>query len=335
MTETSSITVAYGDGIGPEIMEAALLVLREVGASLRIESIEVGQRIYNMGSVSGILPSSWESLRRTQLLLQAPAAIPNEEGKQTVEAKLRSKLELQVKVIAADVVLVLSSEEWRPVAVVDVVEETVDAEQTAAPIPPPALQADTEFLIGSAFAYAQRHQREQVVCVCAPDANEFREQFKAIAAAYPSLHTAYMTPEETCAQLAASPALLDVLVVEPAHAATLEQAVAALPEMAALAYFAPQFAWFGVAHGTLDALAGKNKANPSAMLLATLMMLEHTGQYAVAARIRSAWQRTLDDGMHTPDLFRKGVSKEKLGTREFAEAVVARLDKAPLRMQAT
>jgi isocitrate/isopropylmalate dehydrogenase len=69
----TTITIAYGDGIGPDVMEAALLVMREAGARLEIEIIEIGKRIYGMGSDIGVLPSAWESLERTQLLLKAPA----------------------------------------------------------------------------------------------------------------------------------------------------------------------------------------------------------------------------------------------------------------------
>ncbi|NBX04093.1 MAG: hypothetical protein EBR02_08590, partial [Alphaproteobacteria bacterium] len=84
------VTVMYGDGVGPEIMEATLRVLREAEAMLQIETIEVGQRIYDMESNCGILPSAWEKLYRTKLLLQAPVAEP--EGKNTLHATLCHRL---------------------------------------------------------------------------------------------------------------------------------------------------------------------------------------------------------------------------------------------------
>ena len=72
MTYSTPITVAYGDGIGPETMEAALFIMKEAGARLAIETIEIGERIYNMGAQSGLLPSAWDSLHRTKILLKAP-----------------------------------------------------------------------------------------------------------------------------------------------------------------------------------------------------------------------------------------------------------------------
>lgn len=84
------ITVAYGDGIGPEIMEATLHVLREAEAQLNIETIEVGQRIYDMEARAGILPSAWEVLQRTGILLQAPVAEP--EDRDTLMNELRHRM---------------------------------------------------------------------------------------------------------------------------------------------------------------------------------------------------------------------------------------------------
>lgn len=76
MISSTTITIAYGDGIGTEIMEATLAVLREAGARLTIETIEVGERIYNMGAIYGILPSAWEVLRRNKVFLKASIIIP-------------------------------------------------------------------------------------------------------------------------------------------------------------------------------------------------------------------------------------------------------------------
>lgn len=87
-----AITIAYGDGIGPEIMEATLAILREAEAQLSIETIEVGERIYNMEASAGILPSAWDTLTRNKILLQAPVVEP--ENKQTLHAELCHRLGL-------------------------------------------------------------------------------------------------------------------------------------------------------------------------------------------------------------------------------------------------
>lgn len=81
---TTVITVAFGDGVGPEIMEAALHVMREAGAQLEIETIEIGSRIYNMEGASGLLPSAWNSLLRTKTLLKGPIIVPEDKKFQSV-----------------------------------------------------------------------------------------------------------------------------------------------------------------------------------------------------------------------------------------------------------
>src|ERR1700733_15814298 len=95
---TTPITVAYGDGIGPEIMEATLLVLKEAGADIQVETIEVGERIYNMGASSGILPSAWESLRRNKVLLKAPITTPQGKGYKSLNVTMRKALGLYANV---------------------------------------------------------------------------------------------------------------------------------------------------------------------------------------------------------------------------------------------
>src|SRR5476649_451407 len=92
------ITVAYGDGIGPEIMEATLHVLREAGAQLAIETIEVGERVYTMGATSGILPSAWESLRRNKVLLKAPITTPQGKGYKSLNVTMRKTLGLYANI---------------------------------------------------------------------------------------------------------------------------------------------------------------------------------------------------------------------------------------------
>lgn len=180
---STAITVAFGDGIGPEIVEATLHVLREAGADLIIETIEIGQRVYDMEGKNGILPSSWESLLRTQLLLKAPTVPPPSAEYMDVTTAIRNKM------------------------------------------------TDTSLML-----------------------------------------------------------------------------------------FTPP-------HGHEPELAGKNKANPTPMLQEAIRLLRHVGQDVSAALIEQALQQTLDDGIHTPDCYNRKTSNKKVGTQEFAEAIVERIYK--------
>jgi isocitrate dehydrogenase len=93
-------------------------------------------------------------------------------------------------------------------------------------------------------------------------------------------------------------------------------------------------AMFEAIHGSAPRRAGQNLANPSGLLLGGVMMLVHIGQPEIAEAVHNAWLRTLEDGVHTYDIFEEGVSKEKVGTKEFADAVVARLGQKPQQLKA-
>src|SRR5438270_14049212 len=93
-------------------------------------------------------------------------------------------------------------------------------------------------------------------------------------------------------------------------------------------------AMFEAIHGSAPRRAGQNLANPSGLLLGAVMMLVHIGQVDVAERVHNAWLRTIEDGVHTYDIYDEGVSKQKVGTKEFGQAVVRRLGKKPHTLKA-
>jgi len=92
-------------------------------------------------------------------------------------------------------------------------------------------------------------------------------------------------------------------------------------------------AMFEAIHGSAPRRAGQNLANPSGLLLGAVMMLVHIDQPDVAGRVHNAWLATIEDGVHTYDIYEPGVSKQKVGTKEFAEAVVARLGRRPEKLK--
>src|ERR1700678_4818503 len=100
-TETAKkvpVTVAYGDGIGPEIMDATLRVIQAAGAQLDLERIEIGESVYNKGLSNGIEPSSWESLRRTKVFLKAPITTPQGGGFKSLNVTTRKTLGLYANI---------------------------------------------------------------------------------------------------------------------------------------------------------------------------------------------------------------------------------------------
>jgi len=86
---------------------------------------------------------------------------------------------------------------------------------------------------------------------------------------------------------------------------------------------------FEAIHGSAPRRAGQNVANPSGLLQGAIMMLNHIGQTDIAEKVQNAWLRTLEEGVHTYDIFKEGISKQKVGTKEFAQAVIANLGQKP------
>src|SRR5512142_54756 len=98
MSNPVPITVARGDGIGPEIMAATLHILKEAGARLAIEEIEIGEKVFLSGNSAGIAPESWESLRRTKVFLKAPITTPQGGGFKSLNVTARKALGLYANV---------------------------------------------------------------------------------------------------------------------------------------------------------------------------------------------------------------------------------------------
>ncbi|HPS65523.1 MAG TPA: isocitrate/isopropylmalate family dehydrogenase, partial [Ignavibacteria bacterium] len=98
MSTLIPITVAYGDGIGPEIMEASLRIIQTAGAAIDIETIEIGEKVYLRGVSEGIEPSAWDSLRRTKVFFKAPVTTPQGGGYKSLNVTVRKALGLYANV---------------------------------------------------------------------------------------------------------------------------------------------------------------------------------------------------------------------------------------------
>ena len=103
--------------------------------------------------------------------------------------------------------------------------------------------------------------------------------------------------------------------------------------LAGSANIGEECAMFEAIHGSAPRRAGQNVANPSGLLQGAIMMLNHIGQTEIAEKIQNAWLKTIEEGIHTYDIFKEGVSKQKVGTREFAEAVIANLGQRPVQLK--
>jgi isocitrate dehydrogenase len=350
MATRTPITVAHGDGIGPEIMGATLHILEAAGAQLAIETIEVGEKVYLSGNTTGITPESWESLRRTKVFLKAPITTPQGGGYKSLNVTTRKMLGLyanirpcvsyhpfvRTKHPVMDVVIVRENEEDLYAGIE--YQTSPDEMQSLKLISRPG----TEKIVRYAFEYALKFNRKKVTCFTKDNIMKmsdglFHKIFDEIGAEYPEIEKEHWIVDIGAAKLADTPEAFDVIVMPNLYGDVLSDVAAQIAGSVGLAgssNIGDRCAMFEAIHGSAPRRAGQNLANPSGLLHGALLMLVHIGQNDVAERINNAWRRTMEDGIHTYDIFTEGKSKQKVGTKEFAEAVVARLGQEPQTLKA-
>ena len=350
MSEKTPITVAYGDGIGPEIMAATLHVLEEAGARIAPEVIEIGEKVYLRGIAAGIDPSAWESLRRTRVFLKAPITTPQGGGYKSLNVTTRKTLGLYANVRPCvayhpfvetrhpgmDVVIVRENEEDLYAGIEH--RQTEEVMQCLKLISRPGC----EKIVRYAFDYVRRNKRKKVTCFTKDNIMKltdglFHRVFDEIAKEFPEIENEHWIVDIGAAKLADTPESFDVLVMPNLYGDILSDVAAQIAGSVGLAGSAnigTGCAMFEAIHGSAPRRAGQNLANPSGLLLGGVLMLVHIHQPDVAERVHNAWLRTLEDGIHTYDIYTEGGSKEKVGTKEFARAVAARLGKRPETLRA-
>lgn len=344
-TTKTPITVAEGDGIGPEIMGATLQILEAAGAHLEIKKVEIGEKVYLRGQPTGIDPATWDLIRHSKAFLKAPITTPQGGGFKSLNVTIRTTLGLYANVrpcVAYDpfvetkhpgmnVVIVRENEEDLYTGIE--YRQTPDVYQALKTITRPG----SERIIRYAFEYALAYNRKKVTCFTKDNILKltdglFHKIFEEIGAEYPQLEKEHWIVDIGAAKLADTPNAFDVIVMPNLYGDILSDVAAQIAGSVGLAGSAnigTSAAMFEAIHGSAPRRAGQNVANPSGLLLAAIMMLVHIGQHETAALIHNAWLRTLEEGIHTYDIFKEKTSKQKVGTKEFAQAVIARLGQNP------
>jgi isocitrate dehydrogenase len=349
MSKNVPITVAKGDGIGPEIMDATLHILKEAGARLDIEEIEIGEKVYLRGNSAGIEKSSIQSLLRTKIFLKAPITTPQGGGFKSLNVTTRKLLGLYANVRPCvsyhpyvdtkhpvmDVVIVRENEEDLYAGIEH--QQTPDVTQCLKLI----TRSGCERIVRYAFEYAITNHRRKVTCFMKDNIMKltdglFHKVFDEIGAEYRQIEKEAWIVDIGAAKLADTPENFDVVVMPNLYGDILSDVAAQIAGSVGLAGSAnigTKYAMFEAIHGSAPRRAGQNLANPSGLLLGSVMMLVHIGQPDVAELVHNAWLKTLEDGIHTYDIFKEGVSTQKVGTREFAQAVAARVGQKPEKLK--
>src|SRR5579872_7157747 len=350
MSKKIPITVAHGDGIGPEIMEASLHIIQAAGADLAIETIEIGEKVYLRGNTAGIDPEAWESLRRTKVFYKAPITTPQGGGFKSLNVTTRKKLGLyaNIRPCVSYHPFVRTKHQNMDLVIVRENEEDLYAgiEYQLSPEVMQCLKLISrpgcEKIVRFAFEYARTNFRKKVTCFTKDNIMKmtdglFHKVFDQIAVEYPDIEKEHWIVDIGAAKLADTPEAFDVIVMPNLYGDILSDVAAQIAGSVGLAGSAnigEKCAMFEAIHGSAPRRAGQNLANPSGLLLGAVLMLVHIDQPEAAERVQNAWLRTLEDGIHTYDVFTEGVSTQKVGTKEFACAVVARLGQKPNRLKA-
>ncbi len=342
------ITVAYGDGIGPEIMEAVLYILNEAGAMIEPEVIEVGEKAYLAGITTGIPEKAWESIYRTKVMLKAPITTPQGGGYKSLNVTIRKTLGLFANVRPAvsyhpfietkfpdmDVVVVRENEEDLYAGIeYQVSDEVYQAVKLIS-------ETGSRRIIRYAFEYARSYGRKKVTAMTKDNIlkmtdGAFHKLFDEIAKEYPDIEAEHWIVDIGAAKLADSPERFDVVVMPNLYGDVLSDVTTQISGSVGLggsANIGLEYAMFEAIHGSAPRRAGQGIANPSGLLFGAIMMLVHIGQGKIAEKIHNAWMKTIEDGIHTYDIFREGVSTRKVGTMDFAKAVVERLGEHPQKL---
>lgn len=345
MKEATPITVAYGDGIGPEIMEATLVILKEAKANIRVETIEVGERAYIKENLSGIAPSAWNSIRNTKVLLKAPITTPQGGGYKSLNVTIRKTLDLYANVrpcVSYHPFVKTNHPELNVVVIRENSEdlyEGIEHRQTDNVYQCLKLisRQGCENIVRYAFEYAVLNNRKKVTCFSKDNIMKmtdgiFHKVFDEIAKEYPQIEHNHYIIDIGSARLATKPELFDVIVTSNLYGDIISDIAAEISGSVGLAGSAnigDEYAMFEAVHGSAPDIAGQNIANPSGLLQAAVMMLVHIGQPEVASTIQNAWLATIEERIHTPDIYNPLISIKKVGTKEFAQAVIANLGKKP------
>ncbi|MFM7858928.1 MAG: NADP-dependent isocitrate dehydrogenase, partial [Flammeovirgaceae bacterium] len=217
-------------------------------------------------------------------------------------------------------------------------QQTDEVTQCLKLITRPGCEKITRF----AFEYARAYNRKKITCFTKDNIMKltdglFHKVFDEIGAEYPDIEKEHWIVDIGAAKLADSPETFDMILMPNLYGDILSDVAAQITGSVGLggsANIGEDYAMFEAIHGSAPRRAGQNMANPSGLLLGAVQMMVYISQPEVAEKVHNAWLKTLEDGIHTYDLYKEGTSKEKVGTKQFAQAIIKRLGDKPAKLKA-
>jgi isocitrate dehydrogenase (NAD+) len=329
---TTPITLIRGDGIGPEVSDAVVFILDATGAPLSFEEAVVGREA-EIRDGDPLPDAVLDAVRRTRVALKGPVGTPIGKGFASVNVRLRKALDLYANLRPVKNVPTIPTR-FEGVDLVIIRENTEDLysglEHEVVPGVIESLKIITERastrIAEYAFEYARRHGRRRVTAIHKANIMKmsdglFLDCFRRVAERYPDIAADDRIVDAACMRLVMNPEIFDMLLLENLYGDIVSDLAAGLVGGLGLvpgANIGPECAIFEAVHGTAPDIAGRNAANPTALLLSAILMLRHLELRELADRIEAALLATLAAGIRTTDI--GGTA----GTREFARAVADR-----------
>src|SRR5215210_2402904 len=342
MTATKrKITVLPGDGIGPEVVDAALAIVTATGVSVEFEKCEAGARAFEKGIVTGIPKETIESIERTRVVLKGPLETPIGFGNRSANVTLRTLFETYGNIRPVrELPGVQTAFTGRKLDIVIVRENIEDLYAGIEYMQTPGVaeglklisREGCEKIVKLAFAFCIAEEREAVHCATKSNIMKLTEgllqrTFEEFAPLYPSITAKHILIDNCAHQLAMRPEQFDVIVTTNMNGDILSDLTSGLTGglgFAPSANIGNDVAIFEAVHGSAPDIAGKNKANPTALVFSAAMMLRHIGEGRAANAVEQAVLVTLESGIRTGDMMG---SARATSTTDFSAAVIRNLGK--------
>ncbi|HUQ20270.1 MAG TPA: NADP-dependent isocitrate dehydrogenase [Gemmatimonadaceae bacterium] len=335
------ITVIPGDGIGPEVIAAALKVIAATGVDIEPEMAEAGATVFTKGVDSGVPDETIRSIENNKVVLKGPLETPIGHGNKSANVTLRTLFETFANLRPVrELPGVRTPFTGRKLDIVIVRENVEDLYTGIEYMQTPGValalklisRAGCERIVQLAFEFAVAAGRRRVHCATKANIMKLTEgmmqhTFEDIAPEYSGIEAKHILIDNCAHQLAMRPEQFDVIVTTNMNGDILSDLTSGLTGglgFAPSANIGNDVAIFEAVHGSAPDIAGKNIANPTAIVLSAAMMLRHIGEGKAANDIEQAVLVTLESGVRSGDMAGSGDAST---TEEFADAIISNLGK--------
>src|SRR5690242_12031473 len=335
------ITVLPGDGIGAEVVDSALAIVKATGISVDFEKCEGGARVFQKGIATGIPKETIDSIERNKVVLKGPLETPIGYGNRSANVTLRALFETYGNIRPVrELPGVQTAFTGRALDIVIVRENIEDLYAGIEYMQTPGVaeglkiisREGCEKIVKLAFAFAVADGRKAVHCATKANIMKLTEgllqhTFEEFAPQYPSITSKHILIDNCAHQLAMRPEQFDVIVTTNMNGDILSDLTSGLTGglgFAPSANIGNDVSIFEAVHGSAPDIAGKNKANPTALVLSAAMMLRHIDEGKAANDIEQAVLVSLESGIRTSDMM--GTAKPAT-TSDFTGAVISNLGK--------